>query len=80
MYGVQALNNSSNAPFYEELADVSGGHYLNMKHFDIITDMFLAGKTVIEWPTDVVIEWPTDVVIEWPTDVVIEWMTDVLTE
>ncbi|KAL8586202.1 hypothetical protein ACOMHN_021469 [Nucella lapillus] len=42
VYGVQALNQTYSTNFYEELADVSGGHYLSMKHFDVITDMFLA--------------------------------------
>lgn len=42
VYGVRALNASSAEPFYEEISDVSGGHYLRLSQFDIITDMFLA--------------------------------------
>ncbi|XP_076444099.1 uncharacterized protein LOC143282368 [Babylonia areolata] len=42
VYGVRALNQKASVPFYQELADVSGGHYLTMNNFDVITDMFLA--------------------------------------
>ncbi|KAK7116338.1 uncharacterized protein [Littorina saxatilis] len=42
VYGVHAGNTSQAAAFYEELAEVSGGHYLTLGHFDVITDMFLA--------------------------------------
>ena len=44
VYGVQALNNHESTPFYKELSDRSGGFYLQLKHFSLITDMFLAGK------------------------------------
>ncbi|CAH1788714.1 unnamed protein product [Owenia fusiformis] len=42
VYGVQALNVSESTPFYEELAERSGGAYINFSNFGIITDMFLA--------------------------------------
>ena len=44
VYGVQALNNRESTPFYKELADRSGGFYLQLRQFNLITDMFLAGK------------------------------------
>ena len=44
VYGVQAYENGESIPFYRELADKSGGFYLKLSHFDLITDMFLAGK------------------------------------
>ncbi|XP_059163367.1 uncharacterized protein LOC131946539 [Physella acuta] len=42
VYGVQAGTDSVNSHFYRELAEVSGGCYLNLNHIDVITDMFLA--------------------------------------
>ena len=47
VYGVQALNNHESTPFYKELSDRSGGFYLQLKHFSLITDMFLAGKKTV---------------------------------
>ena len=44
VYGVQAYANAESTPFYKELAERSGGFYLQLSHFDLITDMFLAGK------------------------------------
>lgn len=44
MYGVQALDQRDAVPFYQELAEASGGRYLRLRHFDVIVDMFLAGK------------------------------------
>lgn len=42
VYGVQALDCSSSTPFYEELAERTNGFYLQLKDFNLITDMFLA--------------------------------------
>ncbi|KAK3595181.1 hypothetical protein CHS0354_002782 [Potamilus streckersoni] len=42
VYGVQAYQNQSSKEFYEELADHTGGYYLQLRNFDLITDMFLA--------------------------------------
>ncbi|XP_070566338.1 uncharacterized protein [Ptychodera flava] len=42
VYGVKAQNNSYSTPFYEEIADQTGGAYIQFKHFSVITDMFLA--------------------------------------
>ncbi|GFO13410.1 von Willebrand factor type a [Plakobranchus ocellatus] len=42
VYGVQAGQSSAGGLFYRELAEVSGGCYLNLSHMDVITDMFLA--------------------------------------
>ncbi|CAL1545049.1 unnamed protein product [Lymnaea stagnalis] len=42
VYGVQAGADSMSANFYKELAEVSQGCYLELKHIDVITDMFLA--------------------------------------
>ncbi|XP_064614509.1 LOW QUALITY PROTEIN: uncharacterized protein LOC135478168 [Liolophura sinensis] len=42
VYGVQAQNQSGVKEFYEEMADRSAGCYINFKHFNLITDMFLA--------------------------------------
>ena len=43
---MQAYNNSDSTPFYKEIAERSGGFYLQLNHFDLITDMFLAGKDI----------------------------------
>ena len=43
VYGVQAQNHSTPEPFYRELAEVSGGAYVNFSNFNVICDMFLAG-------------------------------------
>ncbi|PVD19564.1 hypothetical protein C0Q70_20054 [Pomacea canaliculata] len=42
VYGVQALDQREAVPFYQELAEASGGRYLRLRHFDVIVDMFLA--------------------------------------
>ncbi|XP_071104580.1 uncharacterized protein [Haliotis cracherodii] len=43
VYGVKANSSSASAkPFYEELAERSGGCFLELRHFNVITDMFLA--------------------------------------
>ncbi|XP_050403321.1 uncharacterized protein LOC126819361 [Patella vulgata] len=42
VYGVHAGGSTVSRPFYEELADRSGGCYIPLQHFDAITDMFLA--------------------------------------
>ncbi|XP_045156402.2 uncharacterized protein LOC123522932 isoform X2 [Mercenaria mercenaria] len=42
VYGVQALNATESTPFYEELAERTNGFYLQLKDFNLITDMFLA--------------------------------------
>ena len=47
VYGVRALNADGSLPFYKEIARSSGGQFLKLGHFDIITDMFLAGKAPI---------------------------------
>ena len=48
VYGIQALPdndfNKTTKNFYQELAVASGGQYLNLGHFDLITDMFRAGR------------------------------------
>jgi hypothetical protein len=50
VYGVRALNAHQSQYFYEELAEASGGHYLKLGHFDVITDMFLAGELLVLLP------------------------------
>ena len=50
MYGV--LCNRSEGPekhFYEEIAEQTGGCFLHLNHFNLITQMFLAGT--ILWPS-----------------------------
>ena len=47
MYGVRAQNMKESTPFYEELAERSGGAYITFKNFGVITDVFLAGKTIL---------------------------------
>ncbi|MEM7725504.1 MAG: vWA domain-containing protein [Cyanobacteria bacterium P01_A01_bin.45] len=42
VYGVQALNRSHATPFYQELANKSGGFHVNLNQFAYITDLFLA--------------------------------------
>lgn len=42
VYGVQALNRSHATPFYQELAEKSGGFHLKLDQFSYITDLFLA--------------------------------------
>jgi hypothetical protein len=42
VYGIQALNRRHASPFYQELADKSGGFHLNLDQFSYITDLFLA--------------------------------------
>lgn len=42
VYGVQALGRRHATPFYQELADKSGGFHLNLDQFSAITDMILA--------------------------------------
>lgn len=42
VYGVQALNRSHATPFYQELAEKSGGFHVNLDQFSYITDLFLA--------------------------------------
>jgi hypothetical protein len=42
IYGVQCNNIAENKPFYEEVAEMSGGIYLTLKHLQLITDMFKA--------------------------------------
>ncbi|XP_077978997.1 uncharacterized protein LOC144434420 [Glandiceps talaboti] len=42
VYGVKAQHNSSSTPFYQEIAEQTGGAYIQFKHFSLITDMFLA--------------------------------------
>ena len=42
VYGVQALNRSHATPFYQELAQASGGFHINLDQFSYITDLFLA--------------------------------------
>ncbi|WGV28264.1 vWA domain-containing protein [Halotia branconii] len=42
VYGVQALNRSHAIPFYQELAEKSGGFHINLDQFSYITDLFLA--------------------------------------
>ncbi|ELU05406.1 hypothetical protein CAPTEDRAFT_205460 [Capitella teleta] len=42
VYGIQALNNSSAKPFYQEIARRTGGAYVSFKNFSVITEMFLA--------------------------------------
>ena len=44
---MQAGNDSSSRPFYEELADRSGACYLPLRHLDVITDMFMAGTFIL---------------------------------
>jgi hypothetical protein len=42
VYGVQALNRPHATPFYQELAQKSGGFHLNLDQFSYISDLFLA--------------------------------------
>lgn len=42
VYGVQALNRSYATPFYQELAEKSGGFHVNLDQFSYITDLFFA--------------------------------------
>lgn len=42
VYGVQALNRSHATPFYQELADRSGGFHITLDQFSYITDLFFA--------------------------------------
>ncbi|KAH3751130.1 hypothetical protein DPMN_185676 [Dreissena polymorpha] len=42
VYGVRAMNETRSTPFYQKLASRSGGFYLKLKDFRLITDMFLA--------------------------------------
>jgi len=42
LYGVRALNQTNAIPFYEELAERSGGVSINFQSFKLIVDMFLA--------------------------------------
>ena len=42
VYGVQALNRPHAAPFYQELAEKSGGFHINLDQFSYISDLFLA--------------------------------------
>ncbi|WP_298913046.1 vWA domain-containing protein [uncultured Nostoc sp.] len=42
VYGVQALNRSHASPFYQELAEKSGGFHINLDQFSYISDLFLA--------------------------------------
>ncbi|MBD2665422.1 vWA domain-containing protein [Richelia sinica] len=42
VYGVQALNRSHATPFYQEIANKSGGFHINLDQFSYITDLFLA--------------------------------------
>ncbi|MEA5572745.1 vWA domain-containing protein [Calothrix sp. UHCC 0171] len=42
VYGVQALNRPHATPFYQELAEQSGGFHVNLEQFSYITDLFLA--------------------------------------
>ncbi|WP_353929714.1 vWA domain-containing protein [Okeanomitos corallinicola TIOX110] len=42
VYGVQALNRSHATPFYQEIAEKSGGFHINLDQFSYITDLFLA--------------------------------------
>jgi hypothetical protein len=42
VYGIQALNRAHATPFYQELADKSGGFHLNLDQFAYITDFFLS--------------------------------------
>ncbi|XP_025078119.1 uncharacterized protein LOC112554533 isoform X2 [Pomacea canaliculata] len=48
VYGVQALDQREAVPFYQELAEASGGRYLRLRHFDVIVDMFLADLSLKE--------------------------------
>ncbi|WP_228371283.1 hypothetical protein [Trichormus azollae] len=41
-YGVQALNRSPATPFYQEIAEKSGGFHITLDQFSYITDLFLA--------------------------------------
>ncbi|MEH2011353.1 vWA domain-containing protein [Nostoc sp.] len=42
VYGVQALNRHHATPFYQELAEKSGGFHINLDQFSYISDLFLA--------------------------------------
>ncbi|MHC5599518.1 MAG: vWA domain-containing protein [Nostoc sp.] len=42
VYGVQALNRAHATPFYQELAEKSGGFHINLDQFSYISDLFLA--------------------------------------
>ncbi|MDJ0617840.1 MAG: VWA domain-containing protein [Calothrix sp. MO_192.B10] len=42
VYGVQALNRSHATPFYQEIAEQSGGFHISLDQFSYITDLFLA--------------------------------------
>ncbi|MBW4425857.1 MAG: VWA domain-containing protein [Nostoc desertorum CM1-VF14] len=42
VYGVQALNRPHATPFYQELAEKSGGFHISLDQFSYISDLFLA--------------------------------------
>lgn len=42
VYGVQALNRAHATPFYQEIAEKSGGFHITLDQFSYITDLFLA--------------------------------------
>jgi hypothetical protein len=42
VYGVQALNRPHATPFYQELAEKSGGFHINLDQLSYISDLFLA--------------------------------------
>jgi len=50
---VQALSKPNETPFYKELAERSDGFYLQLKDFNLITDMFLAGKRLMLYTSNV---------------------------
>ena len=41
---MQAFTHRESEPFYREMSEYTGGAYVNFNHFDVITDMFLAGE------------------------------------
>jgi hypothetical protein len=47
VYGVQAQGHVDMEPFYRELAEVSGGAHVKFGNFDVICDMFLAGRLLM---------------------------------
>jgi hypothetical protein len=62
IYGVQANSRFEAKPFYEELAELSGGVYLTLQHLRLITDMFLA-VCYREFGAEVRLSWFFNIVL-----------------
>jgi hypothetical protein len=42
IYGVRAMNNANAKPFYEEIAERSGGLAIEFRSIHLVADMFVA--------------------------------------